>query len=496
MERRFTVEAKTFSFSAKEGNSVIRLKEKRKGFGGFIFLGIKCSDWLTDTVEEALEAQKKEEFARSFRDEVRVLKVRMGSNKAGCFLEVAVFVEGGRKGVIRIPEGHGGWGWQRFVDELRTLLAHLVEKVPPAVVIAGEVDSSPSFVEVVTPPGGVKPPLMEAQAPVTDLGSRLRPLSTSSDCSSEVLRQLAMDFLAKVRAEVDRILFFGLGLKIGPSRDIRRRMGRLFSQLGLKPKLLFGFKQRGRCKSRGLSLRPRSSAVVSQIKSNAGVDWVPVSDAGQGVASPEMVPVVSAVEYSDTVISGDDAFRGSVADSEEEISVAPSGPSPAKTMFRRGSLRSESSLSPSGEVSTGEALGFAESCSGFSDSPEMGSAVSGEVVLEKDPDLEPVQGGGLSDEQREDCMRVFLDMFPDSVSCSQGADFNTPMENGLTIPQWRLLEWLRGQVKHDEAQLTYLMGVEEGARRLNKVAIPPGAVEGSELMQSELMQVVFRDLGK
>jgi hypothetical protein len=70
------------------------------------------------------------------------------------------------------------------------------------------------------------------------------------------------------------------------------------------------------------------------------------------------------------------------------------------------------------------------------------------------------------------------------------------MENGLTIPQWRLLEWLRGQVKHDEAQLTYLMGVEEGARRLNKVAIPPGAVEGSELMQSELMQVVFRDLGK
>jgi hypothetical protein len=493
MERRFTVEAKTFSFWAKEGNSVIRLKEKRKGFGGFIFLGIKCSDWLADTVEEALEAQKKEEFARSFRDEVRVLNVRMGSNKAGCFLEVAVFVKGGRKGVIRIPEGRGGWGWQRFVDELRTLLAHLVEKVLPAVVNAGEVDSSPSFVEVVAPPGGVKPPLMEAQAPVTDLGSHLRPLRTSSDCSMEVLWRLA-DFLAKVRAEVDRILFFGLGLKIGASKDIRRRMGRLFSQLGLKPKLLFGFKRRGRRKSRGLSLRPRSSAVVSRIKSNAGVDWG--FRVLQGVASPEMAPVVSAVEYSDTVTSGDDAFRGSVADSEEEISAAPSGPSPAKTMFQRGFLRSESSLSPSGEVSTGEALGSAESCSGFCDSPEMGSPVSGEAMPEKDPDLDPVPSGGLSDEQREDCMHVFLDMFPDSVSCSQGADFNTPMENGLTIPQWCLLEWLKGQVKHDEAQLTYLMGVEEGARQLNKVAIPPGAVEGSELMQSELMQVVIRDLGK
>jgi hypothetical protein len=51
------------------------LEEKRKGFGGFISLGIKCLDWLTDTVEEALEVQRKEGFARSFHDEVRVLKV-------------------------------------------------------------------------------------------------------------------------------------------------------------------------------------------------------------------------------------------------------------------------------------------------------------------------------------------------------------------------------------------------------------------------------------
>ena len=87
-------------------------------------LGIKCSDWLAN----AVEAQRKEEFARTFQDEVRVLKVRMGSNKAGWFLEVAVFVEGGRKGVIRIPEGRKGWGWQRFVDELRLMVAQLVEE--------------------------------------------------------------------------------------------------------------------------------------------------------------------------------------------------------------------------------------------------------------------------------------------------------------------------------------------------------------------------------
>jgi hypothetical protein len=49
---------------------------------------------------------------------VRVLKIRIGSNKAGCFLEVAFFVEGGRKEVIRIPKGRGGWAWQRFGVEL------------------------------------------------------------------------------------------------------------------------------------------------------------------------------------------------------------------------------------------------------------------------------------------------------------------------------------------------------------------------------------------
>jgi hypothetical protein len=131
MLRRFSVEAKSFSFSAKKGTEVLRLEEKRKGFGGFIVLGTKCSGWLADVVEEAIEAQRKDVFARLFREEARVLKVHIGSNKAGCFLEAAVFVEGDRKGVIRLPEGRRGWGWQRFVDELRGLLAQLIAKEVP-----------------------------------------------------------------------------------------------------------------------------------------------------------------------------------------------------------------------------------------------------------------------------------------------------------------------------------------------------------------------------
>lgn len=122
VERRFKVEAKSFSFSAKPGTSTSRLEERRKGFGGFINLGFRYADWVVDTVEEALLAQGTGDFAKSFREEVEVLRVSKGSNKAGNFLEVAVFVEGNQKRTIWLPEGRRGWGWRRFVSELRKLL--------------------------------------------------------------------------------------------------------------------------------------------------------------------------------------------------------------------------------------------------------------------------------------------------------------------------------------------------------------------------------------
>jgi predicted Ser/Thr protein kinase len=75
MERRFLGETKSFLFTANLGKSLLRLEEKRKGFGGFLLLGIKLSDWLANKVEEAVKSQRKEDFARSFCDEARVLKI-------------------------------------------------------------------------------------------------------------------------------------------------------------------------------------------------------------------------------------------------------------------------------------------------------------------------------------------------------------------------------------------------------------------------------------
>jgi hypothetical protein len=46
MERRFSEEAKNFSFSVKADVSVLRLEERMKGFCGYLFLGFQCSEWL------------------------------------------------------------------------------------------------------------------------------------------------------------------------------------------------------------------------------------------------------------------------------------------------------------------------------------------------------------------------------------------------------------------------------------------------------------------
>jgi hypothetical protein len=102
---------------------------------------------------------------------------------------------------------------------------------------AGEVGRSPLVAVVAAvPPRGLKSPVLEAQA------QHRRP---SPDCSLEAMKSLAMVFLVRIRAEIDRVIFFGLGLKVNATRDIRNRLGRVLTRMDLKPKLLFGSKLRG-----------------------------------------------------------------------------------------------------------------------------------------------------------------------------------------------------------------------------------------------------------
>ena len=131
MERRFSIEAKSFCLSAKEGCPDLHLEEKRKGFVGVIFVSQPCASWLVDMVEEASQSQVKVDIAKSYREGDKALMVHGGVNKAGSFLEVAVFAEGDCKGIIWLLEGRGGRGWHRFANELWRIL------VPQASVLFG-----------------------------------------------------------------------------------------------------------------------------------------------------------------------------------------------------------------------------------------------------------------------------------------------------------------------------------------------------------------------
>jgi hypothetical protein len=80
-----------------------------------------------------------------------------------------------------------------------------------------------------------------------------------------------------MRAEVDRVIFFGLGLKIKASRDLRKKMARVFSWLGLKPKLTL----------RRLKLKWKSYGRMAD-------SWVkPNDDSGLGKAPTERAPDVT-----------------------------------------------------------------------------------------------------------------------------------------------------------------------------------------------------------
>ena len=62
MECHFSFEAKSFSFSEKDGCPDLRLEERRKGFVGYIFVSNQCSSWLVDIVEVASQSQVKEDI--------------------------------------------------------------------------------------------------------------------------------------------------------------------------------------------------------------------------------------------------------------------------------------------------------------------------------------------------------------------------------------------------------------------------------------------------
>ncbi len=97
------MEAKKIFFSVRVNKADFHLEQRRKDF-----VGVLCSVWLADMVEELLKSLGKEDFIKSYREDEKVLMVRGGGNKAGRYLEVAIYAKCGRKGIIWLPDSRGG----------------------------------------------------------------------------------------------------------------------------------------------------------------------------------------------------------------------------------------------------------------------------------------------------------------------------------------------------------------------------------------------------
>jgi hypothetical protein len=325
------VEAKKFSFSALAGKSELRLEERRKDFVGSLSLSLQCSDWLADMVEEASLSLGEEDFAKSFREKGKVLKVHKGGNKAGRFLVATAFAEGGRSGGIWFPEGRDGWGWRRIVGEMRKCLGFLAAEECPLVssVNAGggsfrdrsfaaetssglksqpdvHLDLCPVMPWIELAKGGeeMRSPVncaeLETVAPLKKIdtgtekgggGDLRRGDSGRSDGGPSRLKMLRVSrawkaLLEKIRMDVDRVLS-RLGLR-PKYRGFRLRAGRRSGgpRLGPRPKCV------------GATLEPcvgLSSGVVGQIETQERARLGPGSAMGSGYPPSAMTSLTSPV---------------------------------------------------------------------------------------------------------------------------------------------------------------------------------------------------------
>jgi hypothetical protein len=114
----FFVESKVFEFSVPAGGSILRLVERRKGIFRVRMVGKYYVQWLKKVVEKMVFMAEDRAFTESSRDGNRAFFAQRGVNRVGCFLELAEYAVGGRKGLIIVLEGRDKRGWKMFVEEL------------------------------------------------------------------------------------------------------------------------------------------------------------------------------------------------------------------------------------------------------------------------------------------------------------------------------------------------------------------------------------------
>ena len=121
----FRIDSKTFSFSFDGGRvDSYAILESRQNFKSFVWLSRKGMKWVLSCFTDIRDwVPGKDLLYKQYRENNKFFEFRGRSNKAGIFLDIAVFFGGARRGCVMVPGSSNQAGWCLFANELDSFLA-------------------------------------------------------------------------------------------------------------------------------------------------------------------------------------------------------------------------------------------------------------------------------------------------------------------------------------------------------------------------------------
>ena len=121
----FRIDSKSFSFSFDGGRAdSYAIHESRRNIKNSFWLSRKGLKWILSCFADIRDwVPGKELFYKRYRDNNKFCEFRGRSNKAGIFVDIAVFFGGTRRGCVMVPASSNRAGWCLFSKELDSFLS-------------------------------------------------------------------------------------------------------------------------------------------------------------------------------------------------------------------------------------------------------------------------------------------------------------------------------------------------------------------------------------
>ena len=121
----FCIDSKTFSFSFDGGRAdSYAIHECRQNIGSLVWMSHKGLEWILACFADIRDwVPGKDLFCKLFRANNKLFEFQGRSNKAGIFVEIAMYYGGASYGWVLVPTSSNWSGWHLFSKELDSFLS-------------------------------------------------------------------------------------------------------------------------------------------------------------------------------------------------------------------------------------------------------------------------------------------------------------------------------------------------------------------------------------